>query len=67
MSFGQKFNAKTFEDTWQDQEWVQFMISRYQNSGKEAPTAGMKYVELKIEEAEHNQMVLPRDPRAKGA
>eukprot|EP00435_Cladocopium_sp_Y103_P019828 s1610_g4.t2 len=60
VTFGQKFNGSTFADTWQDQEWVQFMIARYQKSGKESHQRYMRFVELKIESLEKEQMVLPR-------
>ena len=66
VTFGQKFNGSSFEETWQDQEWVQFMISRYQNSGKEAHKRYMKYVELKIEALEQSQMVVPRQTQGGG-
>ena len=60
VTFGQKFNGRTFEDTWQDQEWVQFMISRYQKSPKEAHRRYMRYVTLKVESMEQSQGVIPR-------
>lgn len=66
VTFGQKFNGSSFEETWQDQEWVQFMISRYHNSGKEAHKRYMKYVELKIEALEQSQMVVPRQTQGGG-
>eukprot|EP00435_Cladocopium_sp_Y103_P036699 s2247_g9.t1 len=60
VTFGQKFSGSTFADTWQDQEWVQFMVARYQKSGKEAHRRYMRFVELKIESLEKEQLILPR-------
>lgn len=66
VTFGQKFNGRTFEDTWQDQEWIQFMINRYQKSQKESHRRFMKYVELKVEALEQNQGVIPRGSQVGG-
>ena len=65
VSFGQKYSGSTYADTWQDQEWVHFMINRYQNSQKEAHRRYLKFVELKIESLEQTQMIIPREPSAK--
>ena len=65
VSFGQKHSGSTYADTWQDQEWVHFMINRYQNSQKEAHRRYLKFVELKIESLEQTQMIIPREPSAK--
>ena len=34
IPFGQKHQGETFLTAWQDQEWVSFMVSRYQTSKK---------------------------------
>jgi hypothetical protein len=39
VSFGQKYSGSTYADTWQDQEWVHFMINRYQNSQRKLTVA----------------------------
>eukprot|EP00435_Cladocopium_sp_Y103_P075501 s304_g58.t2 len=60
IAFGQKHQGKSFEEAWGDQEWVQFMISRYQTSTKEAHRRFLRYVELKVEDMESQQTVQPR-------
>ena len=62
ITFGQKYVGCHFQDTWEDQEWVQFMVSRYQRSSKESHRKYIRYVELKIESMEQSQMTVP--PRA---
>ena len=59
VSFGQKHVGSSYEETWKDQEWVHFMINRYQKSQKESHRRYLKYVELKIESLESNQDVMP--------
>lgn len=59
VAFGQKHAGKMFSETWGDQEWVQFMINRYQKSTKESHRRYLKWVELKVESMEQGQMVVP--------
>ena len=66
VAFGQKHLGKQFQDTWEDQEWVSFMINRYQNSTKDAHRRYIKWVELKIESMERAQMVIPRSSQGGG-
>ena len=65
VAFGQKHAGQSFEETWKDQEWIHFMLSRYQNSQKMEHRRFLKYVELKIESLEKDQPVIPR-PQAGG-
>ena len=60
VSFGQKHQGHSFLQAWEDQEWVHFMINRYQGSTKESHRRFMRFIELKIEEMEQAQIVLPR-------
>ena len=59
ISFGQKHQGHSFQEAWLDQEWVHFMLGRYQNSTKESHRRFLKYVELRVEEMENSQTVLP--------
>ena len=59
ISFGQKHLGHPYQEAWEDQEWVHFMINRYQGSNKESHRRFLKYVELKIEEMENAQTVVP--------
>eukprot|EP00435_Cladocopium_sp_Y103_P048986 s1350_g14.t1 len=55
IAFGQKYKGCQYQETWQDQEWIQFMISRYQSSSKPEHRRFLKYVELQIEALEQGQ------------
>ena len=43
----------------EDQEWVQFMVSRYSKSTKESHRRYLRYVELKVEALEQSQETVP--------
>jgi hypothetical protein len=60
ISFGQKHQGHSYLEAWEDQEWIHFMINRYQGSTKESHRRFMRFIELKIEEMEQAQTVLPR-------
>ena len=55
ITFGQAHMNQTYEQAWEDQEWVQFMVKRYQNSSKEAHVRFIKFVELKVNQVCRNQ------------
>lgn len=57
--FGQKHQGRTYLEAWEDQEWAQFMINRYQGSTEESHRRFLRFVELKIEQLEQAQTVLP--------
>ena len=59
VTFGQKYMGCHFRDTWEDQEWVQFMVSRYGKSPKESHRRYLRYVELKVEALEESQETIP--------
>jgi hypothetical protein len=59
ISFGQKHQGRSYLEAWEDQEWVQFMINRYQGSTKESHRRFLRFVELKIEQLEQAQHVVP--------
>ena len=60
ISFGQKHQGHTYLEAWADQEWIHFMINRYQGSTKESHRRLLRFVELKIEQMEQMQTVVPR-------
>ena len=77
ICFGTKHQGESFEQAWNDQEWVSFMVARYQNSLKDSHRRFIRYVELKVEALERGQESIPRDmpvmpntgrarPKAKG-
>ena len=66
IPFGTKHNGHTYAEAWMDQEWVHFMLTRYQNSIKESHRRFLKFVELKIIEMESAQTVLPRQQGQNG-
>ena len=67
ISFGQKHQGHTHLEAWEDQEWVQFMIKRYQGSTKDAHRRFLRFVELKVEDLEKNQSVIPRSSQQGGS
>eukprot|EP00435_Cladocopium_sp_Y103_P012399 s2062_g3.t1 len=67
ISFGQKHQGHTYLEAWEDQEWVQFMINRYQGSTKDAHRRFLRFIELKVEDMEKNQPVVPRSSQQGGA
>ena len=44
VTFGAKHQGKSYQEVWADQEWVQFMVARYQSSTKEAHRRFLKHV-----------------------
>eukprot|EP00435_Cladocopium_sp_Y103_P024425 s3886_g6.t1 len=62
ISFGQKHQGETFLTAWQDQEWVSFMVSRYQTSTKPAHRRFIRFVELQVEHFEQEQIPLTPGP-----
>ena len=67
ITFGQAHMNQTYEQAWEDQEWVQFMVKRYQNSSKEAHVRFIKFVELKVNQIESLQEPVMPATRASGA
>ena len=66
VTFGQKYLGCHFRDTWEDQEWVQFMVSRYSKSTKESHRRYLRYVELKVEALEQSQETVPPKSNPQG-
>ena len=66
VTFGQKYMGCHFRDTWEDQEWVQFMVSRYSKSTKEGHRRYLRYVELKVEALEQSQETVPPKSNPQG-
>eukprot|EP00435_Cladocopium_sp_Y103_P072573 s12_g40.t1 len=67
IGFGQKHQGHTMLEAWEDQEWVQFMISRYQGSTKDTHRRFLRFVELMVEDLEKNQVVLPKSSQQGGS
>ena len=60
ITFGQKHQGETYQQAWEDQEWVAFMVSRYSSSTKNSHRRFLKYVELQVEYLEQTQVpVMP--------
>lgn len=63
INFGQKHRGKSFHDTWKDQEWVTWMVSHFGNSTKTAHRRFLRYVELKLDHHEAQQLPIPVVPQ----
>ena len=44
ISFGQKHQGHIYLEAWEDQEWVQLRVSRYQGSTKDSHRRFLKFV-----------------------
>lgn len=62
VSFGQKHMGDTYETAWEDQQWINFMVSKYGSSKVLSHRRLIRYVELKVEEHEKTQQVIPLLP-----
>ena len=62
VNFGQKHSGKTYAEAWSDQEWVNFMVTRYSQSTKLTHRRFLRYVELKLEQHEQQQIGIPMIP-----
>lgn len=56
VKFGTKHVGKSFKQAWLDQDWVQFMLTRYGQNPCPQHRRFFRYVELMIEHHEQNQM-----------
>ena len=59
ITFGQKHLGHTFETAWEDQQWINFMVSKYSSSTVLSHRKLMKFIELKVEKHEQDQMPIP--------
>lgn len=50
---------QTYEKAFQDLEWTQFIVSRYEESGKPEHRRYLQYVKLRLEEANQGQEPVP--------
>lgn len=66
VGFG-KFEHSTYQEAWKDQEWINFVASRFAKSTKETHRRMIRYVELKLEWHEANQTPIVRTPSTSGA
>jgi hypothetical protein len=63
ISFGQKHRGQSFQETWKDQEWVSWMVSHYGHSTKTSHRRFLRYVELKLDHHEAQQLPIPVVPQ----
>ena len=59
VSFGQKHLGHTFSQAWEDQQWINFMVSKYAESKVMSHRRLIRLVELKVEAHEAAQAVIP--------
>ena len=64
IEFGQKHKGKKYHEAWTDQEWVQFMVTRYSKSSNPDHQRFLKYVELMIVFHEESQLPITMNPIA---
>ena len=64
IEFGQKHKGKKYYEVWTDQEWVQFMVTRYSKSSNPDHQRVLKYVELMIGFHEESQLPINMNPIA---
>jgi hypothetical protein len=62
VSFGQKHVGDTYEKAWEDQQWINFMVSKYGSSKVLTHRRLIRFVELKVEEHEQAQKAIPVMP-----
>jgi hypothetical protein len=62
VSFGQKHMGDTYEKAWEDQQWINFMVSKYGSSKVLTHRRLIRFVELKVEEHEQAQKAIPVMP-----
>lgn len=62
VNFGQKYPGVTFQEAWKDQEWIQFVASRFSTSTKLAHRMLIRYIELQVDWHEVNNAAIPRVP-----
>ena len=68
ISFGQKHQGDTYDVAWEDQQWINFMVTKYGSSKVLAHRRLLRYVELKVEEHENARQAIPvMPPRASQA
>ena len=59
IAFGQKHMGETFETAWEDQMWINFMVTKYGSSRVLAHRKLIKFVELKVEAHEKHKQAIP--------
>ena len=59
IAFGQKHMGETFETAWEDQMWINFMVTKYGSSKVLAHRKLIKFVELKVEAHEKHKQAIP--------
>ena len=59
IDFGKAKVNKTYEEAFQDMEWTQFIVSRYEESDKPEHRRFLRYVKLRIESADQDQTPVP--------
>ena len=65
VDFGGKHKGRSYSEVWhEDQEWVMFMVSRYQESMKLSHRKFLRYVDMQLTEHEKTQMPVPVTKKA---
>lgn len=60
VMFGERHRNRRFIEVWEsDQNWINFVVKRYESSEKPAHKELMHYINLKVERAELSQTPLP--------
>ena len=59
IDFGKSKMNKTYEEAFQDLEWTQFIVARYEESDKPEHRRYLQYVKLRLEEANQGQIPVP--------
>ena len=71
MKFGKAHAGKSFQEVWETaQPWIKWFLSQYQQSGVVEHKKMIRFIKLKIEEAEGNpssSQQMPMQPKMKAA
>jgi hypothetical protein len=59
VSFGQKHQGETYETAWEDQGWINFMVSKYGTSKVLSHRRLIRFVELMVEHHERTSTRVP--------
>ena len=66
IDFGKAKMNQTYEEAFQDLEWTNFMVSRYEHSDKPAHQRFLKYVKLRIQTGQNTPVKCKNIKKAEG-
>ena len=66
IDFGKAKMNQTYEEAFQDLEWTNFMVSRYEHSDKPAHQRFLKYVKLRIQTGQNTPVKCKSIKKAEG-